>query len=62
MEKYSRIRFCDKLVCKRNVFRAANNKVNDSEKRAGHYEYYGISENYRSIYKFYKLAIKLAKK
>ncbi|MCF6218308.1 MAG: hypothetical protein L3J94_06030 [Gammaproteobacteria bacterium] len=28
----------------------------------GHYEYYGVSENYRSIYKFYKLAIKLAKK
>jgi len=31
-------------------------------KLRGHYEYYGISENYRSINKFYKLAIKLAKK
>ncbi|MEA1955647.1 MAG: reverse transcriptase domain-containing protein, partial [Campylobacterota bacterium] len=31
-------------------------------KLQGHYEYYGISENYLSIYKFYKLAIKLAKK
>jgi group II intron reverse transcriptase/maturase len=28
----------------------------------GHYEYYGVSENYRSIYKFYKQAIRLAKK
>lgn len=33
-----------------------------SAKLRGHYEYYGISENYRSIYKFYGLAIKLAKK
>jgi len=33
-----------------------------SLKLQGHYEYYGISENYKSIYKFYKLAIKLAKK
>jgi len=31
-------------------------------KLQGHYEYYGISENYKSIYKFYKLAIKLARK
>jgi len=31
-------------------------------KLQGHYEYYGISENYISIMKFYKLAIKLAKK
>ena len=31
-------------------------------KLLGHYEYYGISENYRSIYKFYKLAIRLTKK
>jgi len=31
-------------------------------KLQGHYEYYGISENYLSIYKFYKLAIKLARK
>ena len=31
-------------------------------KLQGHYEYYGVSENYLSIYKFYKLAIKLAKK
>jgi len=31
-------------------------------KLRGHYEYYGVSENYRSIYKFYKLAITLAKK
>jgi len=31
-------------------------------KLQGHYEYYGISENYHSIYTFYKLAIKLAKK
>ncbi|VAW76100.1 Retron-type RNA-directed DNA polymerase [hydrothermal vent metagenome] len=31
-------------------------------KLRGHYEYYGVSENYRSIDKFYKLAIKLAKK
>ncbi|HIP25070.1 MAG TPA: group II intron reverse transcriptase/maturase [Archaeoglobus profundus] len=31
-------------------------------KLQGHYEYYGISENYHSIMKFYKLAIKLAKK
>ena len=31
-------------------------------KLQGHYEYYGISENYHSIRKFYKLAIKLAKK
>jgi group II intron reverse transcriptase/maturase len=33
-----------------------------SLKLKGHYEYYGISENYLSIFKFYKLAIKLAKK
>lgn len=33
-----------------------------SLKLQGHYEYYGISENYLSILKFYKLAIKLAKK
>lgn len=33
-----------------------------SSKLRGHYEYYGISENYASICKFYKLAIKLAKK
>jgi group II intron reverse transcriptase/maturase len=33
-----------------------------SLKLQGHYEYYGISENYKSIYKFYKTAIKLAKK
>ena len=31
-------------------------------KLLGHYEYYGVSENYASIYKFYKLAIRLAKK
>jgi len=31
-------------------------------KLRGHYEYYGVSENYRSIDKFYKLAIRLAKK
>ncbi len=31
-------------------------------KLRGHYEYYGVSENYASIYKFYALAIKLAKK
>lgn len=31
-------------------------------KLQGHYEYYGVSENYRHIYKFYKLAIRLAKK
>lgn len=31
-------------------------------KLRGHYQYYGVSENYRSIDKFYKLAIKLAKK
>jgi len=31
-------------------------------KLQGHYEYYGISENYISIMKFYKLAIKLARK
>ena len=31
-------------------------------KLQGHYEYYGVSENYLSIYKFYKLAIKLARK
>lgn len=33
-----------------------------SAKLRGHYEYYGVSENYRSIDKFYKLAIRLAKK
>jgi len=33
-----------------------------SLKLKGHYEYYGISENYLSIYKYYKLAIKLARK
>ena len=33
-----------------------------SLKLQGHYEYYGISENYKSINKFYKIAIKLAKK
>ena len=33
-----------------------------SSKLRGHYEYYGVSENYRSIMKFYKLAIKLVKK
>ena len=33
-----------------------------SAKLRGHYEYYGVSENYRSIYKFYKLAVRLAKK
>jgi len=33
-----------------------------SLKLQGHYEYYGISENYLSILKFYKLAIKLARK
>jgi len=31
-------------------------------KLRGHYEYYGVSENYRSIYEFYKHAIRLAKK
>ncbi|MEE8058777.1 MAG: reverse transcriptase domain-containing protein [Pseudomonadales bacterium] len=31
-------------------------------KLRGHYEYYGVSENYRSIDKFYRLAIRLAKK
>jgi len=31
-------------------------------KLRGHYGYYGVSENYRSIWKFYMLAIKLAKK
>lgn|SRR3990167_146501 len=31
-------------------------------KLRGHYEYYGVSENYASICRFYKLAIKLAKK
>ncbi len=31
-------------------------------KLRGHYEYYGVSENYRSIHKFYKLALRLAKK
>lgn len=31
-------------------------------KLRGHFEYYGVSENYRSILKFYKLAIKLTKK
>jgi len=33
-----------------------------SSKLRGHFEYYGVSENYRSIFKFYKLAIRLAKK
>lgn len=33
-----------------------------SLKLAGHYEYYGISENYLSILKFYKLVVKLARK
>ena len=33
-----------------------------SLKLKGHYEYYGVSENYLSIYKFYKLAVKLARK
>ena len=33
-----------------------------SAKLRGHYEYYGVNENYRSIDKFYKLAIRLAKK
>ena len=33
-----------------------------SLKLQGHYEYYGISENYLSILRFYKLAIKLARK
>jgi RNA-directed DNA polymerase len=33
-----------------------------SAKLREHYEYYGVSENYRSIDKFYKLAIRLAKK
>lgn len=31
-------------------------------KLRGHYEYYGVSENYASICRFYKLAIKLVKK
>lgn len=31
-------------------------------KLRGHFEYYGVSENYRSIFKYYKLAIRLAKK
>ena len=31
-------------------------------KLQGHYEYYGVSENYTFISKFYKLAIRLAKK
>jgi len=31
-------------------------------KLQGHYEYYGISENYPSILRFYKLAIRLARK
>jgi hypothetical protein len=31
-------------------------------KLRGHYEYYGVSENYTSIHKFYVLAVKLAKK
>ena len=33
-----------------------------SLKLQGHYEYYGVSENYISIMKFYKLAVKLARK
>lgn len=33
-----------------------------SLKLTGHYEYYGISENYLSILKFYKLAVELARK
>ena len=33
-----------------------------SSKLRGHYEYYGVSENYISILKFYRLAVKLAKK
>ena len=31
-------------------------------KLLGHYEYYGVSENYASIYKFYRLAIRKKKK
>lgn len=31
-------------------------------KLAGHYEYYGISENYISILKYYKIAIRLSRK
>ena len=31
-------------------------------KLRGHYEYYGISENYASIYRFYILVVKLARK
>ncbi len=31
-------------------------------KLAGHYEYYGVSENYISVMKYYKIAIKLARK
>ena len=31
-------------------------------KLRGHYEYYGVSENYTSIHKFYALAVKLARK
>lgn len=33
-----------------------------SSKLRGHYEYYGVSENYASIHKFYTLAIRLARK
>ena len=33
-----------------------------SVKLRGHYEYYGVSENYRSIHKYYTLAIRLARK
>ncbi len=33
-----------------------------SRKLVGHYEYYGVSENYPSIVRFYKIAIRLAKK
>jgi len=52
-----------------NWLRAIRNLVKTKDwwkilaaKLRGHYQYYGVSENYLSIMKFYKLTIKMVRK
>jgi len=67
--KTSRKKFSAKCRDMNNWLRAIRNLVKTKDwwkilaaKLRGHYQYYGVSENYLSIMKFYKLTIKMVRK
>jgi group II intron reverse transcriptase/maturase len=67
--KTSRKKFSAKCRDMNNWLRAIRNRVKTKDwwtileaKLRGHYQYYGVSENYMSIKKFYKLTLKMVRK